>query len=87
MRCALSCRGYGRVDVIASEVDNDVILEVNSLPAFTPTSLLPKMAKRAGLSNEDLVETILERATLDELVQPLGTTGARRMRAIRPRIV
>ena len=29
---ALGCRGYGRVDLICSDEDNDVVLEVNTLP-------------------------------------------------------
>lgn len=64
---ALGCRGYGRVDLIASEGDNDIILEVNTLPGMTQMSLLPKIAKAAGLSFEDLCERILEAATLDSV--------------------
>lgn len=64
---ALGCRGYGRVDLICSEDDNDVILEVNTLPGMTPTSLLPKIAAQKGLSFSALVERILEGATRDEV--------------------
>jgi len=64
---ALGCRGYARVDFISSENDNDVLLEVNTLPGMTQTSLLPKIAARAGLSFADLVERILQLATLDEV--------------------
>ncbi|MBI3180907.1 MAG: D-alanine--D-alanine ligase [Myxococcales bacterium] len=64
---ALGCRGYARVDLIASESDNDVVLEVNTLPGMTQTSLLPKIARQAGLSFEDLVERILELSGLDEV--------------------
>lgn len=64
---ALGCRGYGRVDLICSEDENDVILEVNTLPGMTPTSLLPKIAAQRGLTFADLVERILERATKDEV--------------------
>jgi len=64
---ALGCRGYGRVDLISSEADNDVILEVNTLPGLTPVSLLPKIARHAGLSFEDLVERILAGAARDDL--------------------
>ncbi|MHB8878540.1 MAG: D-alanine--D-alanine ligase [Myxococcaceae bacterium] len=63
---ALGCRGYGRVDLISSESDNDVILEVNTLPGMTPMSLLPKIARAAGLCFEDLVERILAGAALDD---------------------
>jgi D-alanine-D-alanine ligase len=63
---ALGCRGYARVDLIASEHDNDVLLEVNTLPGMTPTSLLPKIAAHAQLPFEALVDRIVSLASLDE---------------------
>ncbi|RKG95213.1 D-alanine--D-alanine ligase, partial [Corallococcus sp. CA047B] len=63
---ALGCRGYGRVDVLCSDTENDVVLEVNTLPGFTPVSLLPKIAARAGLDFPELVQGVLDRATRDE---------------------
>jgi len=64
---ALGCRGYGRVDLIASDEDNDWLLEVNTLPGMTSTSLLPKIAARRGMTFEDLVERILALAALDDV--------------------
>ena len=58
-------RGYARVDFICSDTANDVVLEVNTLPGMTKTSLLPKIAKAAGIAFEDLCERILLAATLD----------------------
>jgi D-alanine-D-alanine ligase len=49
------------VDLILSE-DIPWVIEVNSIPGFTETSTLPLAAEAAGLSFEDLVETILESA-------------------------
>jgi len=63
---ALGCRGYGRVDLLCSDTDNDVVLEVNTLPGFTPTSLLSKIAAHAGVDFPELVERILTLATRDE---------------------
>jgi D-alanine-D-alanine ligase len=65
----LGCRGYARVDFICSESGqaNDVLLEVNTLPGMTATSLLPKIAASAGLSFPDLCERILQNAALDEV--------------------
>ena len=40
---------YG-VDLIVSEKGNEIVLEVNTLPGMTPSSLLPKIAHSAGLS-------------------------------------
>jgi D-alanine-D-alanine ligase len=70
---ALGCRGYARVDFICSESGqaNDVLLEVNTLPGMTATSLLPKIAASRGLSFPQLCERILALAALDEVeVQP-----------------
>ncbi len=61
---ALGCDGATRVDLIVSDKGNEVVLEVNTLPGMTPTSLLPKIAHSAGLSFEDLVEEIVKGARL-----------------------
>lgn len=61
---ALGCRGATRVDLIVSDSGNEYLLEVNTLPGLTPTSLLPKIAGAAGLAFDDLVEAILRGATL-----------------------
>ncbi|MFP2931222.1 ATP-grasp domain-containing protein, partial [Pyxidicoccus sp. 3LG] len=63
---ALGCRGQARVDLLCSDTENDVVLEVNTLPGFTPTSLLPKIAAHAGLDFPELVERVLALATRDE---------------------
>jgi D-alanine-D-alanine ligase len=59
---ALGCRGYSRVDFIIDEEGTPYILEVNTLPGMTATSLLPEIAKGVGLSFPDLVEEILRLA-------------------------
>ncbi len=64
---ALDCRGYGRVDLLASDDGNEVVLEVNTLPGMTQTSLLPKIAAKAGLPYEALVARILSLATRDDV--------------------
>jgi len=61
---ALGCEGATRVDLIVSERGNEVVLEVNTLPAMAPTSLLPKIAHAAGMSFDDLVEEMLRGARL-----------------------
>ncbi len=62
-RC-LDVTGATRVDLLVTKGENEYVLEVNTLPGFTPTSLLPKIARGAGYSFEDLCEAILSRATL-----------------------
>lgn len=59
---ALGCRGYSRVDFIIDESGAPYILEVNTLPGMTATSLLPEIAKGVGISFPDLVEEILRLA-------------------------
>lgn len=65
---ALECRGPARVDFICSEQGNDVVLEVNTMPGMTRTSLLPKIAKFAGIDFDSLCVKILDSAQLDESV-------------------
>jgi D-alanine-D-alanine ligase len=62
---ALGCVGACRVDLIVSEGENECVLEVNSLPGMTPTSLLPKIAAAAGIDYAALCEAILDQATLE----------------------
>ena len=61
---ALGCRGATRVDMIVSDAGNESILEVNTVPGLTPTSLLPKIADAAGLSFGELCEAMLYGASL-----------------------
>jgi D-alanine-D-alanine ligase len=60
---ALGCRGATRVDMIVSDSGNEFVLEVNTVPGLTPTSLLPKIADAAGISFGELCERMLASAT------------------------
>ena len=62
--CALQCRGLGRVDLRLSPEGRIYVLELNTIPGFTETSLLPKAAKAAGCSFSSLCERIMEMAAL-----------------------
>lgn len=57
---ALGCRGATRVDLRIDSQGNPFVLEVNTIPGMTETSLLPKIAMQAGLSFQELVEEILK---------------------------
>jgi D-alanine-D-alanine ligase len=61
---ALGCRGATRVDMMVSDSGNEFILEVNTVPGLTPTSLLPKIADAAGISFGELCEMMLAGASL-----------------------
>lgn len=61
---ALGCKGATRVDMMVSESGNEFVLEVNTVPGLTPTSLLPKIADAAGISFGELCELMLASASL-----------------------
>jgi D-alanine-D-alanine ligase len=63
---ALDVSGATRVDLLVTEGENEYVLEVNTLPGMTATSLLPKIAKGAGYDFPDLCEAILQRARLHQ---------------------
>lgn len=59
---ALGCRGATRVDLIVDGEGNPYVLEVNTIPGMTETSLLPKIAGLSGLNFSLLIEEILKEA-------------------------
>ena len=61
---ALGCHGATRVDMMVSDSGNEFVLEVNTVPGLTPTSLLPKIADAAGISFGELCEAMLAGASL-----------------------
>jgi len=58
----LGCFGCSRVDMILSENNTPFVLEVNSIPGLTPTSLLPKAAKIAGIEFNQLCLKLIKLA-------------------------
>ncbi|MBF0330237.1 MAG: hypothetical protein HQL10_13880 [Nitrospirae bacterium] len=62
---ALGCKGFSRVDFILDGDGVSYILEVNTLPGMTETSLLPKIARLAGIEFPQLVEEMLRLAIAD----------------------
>ncbi|OIJ15880.1 D-alanine--D-alanine ligase [Anaerobacillus arseniciselenatis] len=58
---ALGCDVYSRVDfIIPHDGSAPVILEVNTLPGMTPTSLYPDACREIGLSYEDMIDTLVK---------------------------
>ncbi len=55
----LGCSGVARVDVRLDPSNHPYVLEVNTIPGMTGTSLVPKAAAAAGISFPDLCERIL----------------------------
>ncbi|MCE5313009.1 MAG: D-alanine--D-alanine ligase [Nitrospiraceae bacterium] len=59
---ALGCKGATRVDLMLDEDGREYVLEVNTIPGMTETSLLPKIAALSGMNFGDLVEEIISLA-------------------------
>ncbi len=59
---ALGLRDLSRADFIVTDTDEIVLLEVNTLPGMTPTSLYPDGAAAIGLSFEALVDALVQSA-------------------------
>lgn len=62
----VGCRGISRIDFILNNKDQGdnqfYLLEINTHPGFTSTSLVPKIAKHAGFSFEEIVEFLVKEA-------------------------
>ena len=59
---ALGCRDLSRADFIVPNENEEILLEVNTLPGMTPASLYPDAARAHGLSFEALMQHFVERA-------------------------
>jgi D-alanine-D-alanine ligase len=59
---ALGCRSISRSDFIVTPGDKTYILEVNTIPGMTRTSLIPDAAKAAGIDFPDLIALLVELA-------------------------
>lgn len=56
---SLGCRGVSRVDIISGS-NGMYVLEVNTIPGMTPTSLLPQSAAAAGIPFDKLLDMLIE---------------------------
>ena len=62
----LGGRGWGRVDFLMDEAGQHYFLEANMSPGLTDHSLVPRGAKAAGISFDELVLKVLALATVAE---------------------
>lgn len=62
---ALGCSSYSRVDLLIDLKMKPFILEVNTLPGMTETSLMPEIARECGIDFDSLVEKILNTASIE----------------------
>ena len=58
----LGCAGFARIDLMLDEAGDLWVLEANTVPGLTETSLLPQAAEAAGIGFDELVGRILELA-------------------------
>ena len=67
---ALGCRGISRVDLRYDDTKGEpgelIVLEVNTQPGMTPTSLAPEIAAHAGWPFERLLTWLVEHAACDD---------------------
>jgi D-alanine-D-alanine ligase len=59
---ALGCRDVSRVDLVLDEVGQPLVLECNTSPGMTETSLLPMAAEAADMTFQDVVSRLIEAA-------------------------
>ena len=57
---ALRLKGYSRTDMMIDEEENLYLLETNTIPGMTPTSLLPQAAAEYGLEFPVFLEKLIE---------------------------
>ncbi|MBW1635134.1 MAG: D-alanine--D-alanine ligase [Deltaproteobacteria bacterium] len=57
---ALRLRGYSRTDIMLAEDGSLYLLETNTIPGMTPTSLMPQAAAAYGLAFSDFLERLIE---------------------------
>ena len=78
---AIGGRDYARVDVMVRADGEPVVLEVNTLPGMTETSLLPKAAAAAGMNYAELcqrmVDLALERNATRNMNERTGSCSRR----------
>lgn len=66
---AVGCKGIARIDFILNNKNGGddlfYLLEINTHPGFTQTSLFPKIAKYVGISFEEIVEFLIKNASYE----------------------
>ncbi|MCP5144242.1 MAG: D-alanine--D-alanine ligase [Gammaproteobacteria bacterium] len=74
---ALGCRDLSRADFIVPRRGRPVLLEVNTLPGMTPTSLYPDAARAGGHAFQDLVRILVEQALHRSVRRPVAAQMVR----------
>jgi D-alanine-D-alanine ligase len=56
---ALGCKGMSRSDIFVDENEKLWLIETNTIPGMTPTSLFPEAAQIAGINFSDILDLII----------------------------
>ena len=67
---ALGCGVYSRVDFLLDTDNTPYVLEINTIPGMTATSLLPKSAAAAGIGFSELCKLVAVRTHAEFHAQP-----------------
>jgi len=63
---ALDCKGAARVDFMLDQQGNPFVLEINTIPGMTATSLFPDAARAAGISFPELIDQLVKLALVSK---------------------
>ncbi|MDD5617571.1 MAG: D-alanine--D-alanine ligase, partial [Candidatus Omnitrophica bacterium] len=64
---SLGCRHFSRADLLLDKKNNPFMLEINTIPGFTSTSLVPKAAFHQGITFTKLCLKLLTLAINDKI--------------------
>jgi D-alanine-D-alanine ligase len=81
---AIGGRDYARVDVMVRADGSPVVLEVNTLPGMTETSLLPKAAAAAGMNYAELCQRMIDLALARKPAAPKAAKKRTGVKAGKP---
>ena len=59
---AVDCAGMARVDFFVTPDDSIRVIELNTLPGFTPISMYPRLWQHAGMSYPELISRLVDLA-------------------------
>ena len=57
---AIDCSGLARVDFIADEISEPKVIEINTLPGFTPQSMFPRLWEAQGFTYPELITQLID---------------------------
>ena len=64
--CACSCRGVARFDMMLSADGTPFVIDINTVPGMTETSLVPDAGRAAGIEFPELCQKILYMAGFED---------------------